>query len=74
MTLLETANALEGEALDAWLEALTLEEKKKLWVQCTEAVLEILSRMASAFGLTLEEVCDGEVSSDDKRQGRTQSA
>jgi hypothetical protein len=61
MTLLKTAQGLEGEALDVWLETLNPEEKKELWVQCTEAVLEVLSRIAGVFGPTLEEVCDGKV-------------
>ena len=36
---------LDEKAWDEWFESLTLEEKKELWVQCVEEVLELLDQL-----------------------------
>ena len=49
MTLLETAQALKGEALDTWLDTLSPEETKELWIETLTAALEVLDKIVEAF-------------------------
>lgn len=60
MTLLETAQGLRDEALDEWLETLSLEEKKELVVQTFEEIFELLDKLAGM------EASSGEIPSDVK--------
>lgn len=62
-TLLEIAQGLEGEALDAWLESLSPEEKKELWAQNIVAIVDVvLPQIIALFGPPPKEAADGEVS------------
>ena len=56
MTLLETAQGLEEEQFNAWLETLTPEEKIEFIVQTLEAWMDILDQLVEAT--------DGEISRD----------
>ena len=60
-TLLETLQELEEDARDAWLESLTFEEQKELWVQSICAMVDvILSQMITLFGPVPREATDGD--------------
>jgi hypothetical protein len=72
-TLLETAQDLEGDELDAWLESLTLEEKKELWVRAVEGMMELLDQLVEIY-YPEKEAKSGKVFSNDKGQEGTQSA
>lgn len=58
MTLLKTAQGLEGEQLDAWLGSLSPEERAEFVVQVLEAWMVLLDSIISFYG----EASDGEVS------------
>lgn len=49
MSLLDTAKKLRGKELDAWLESLSPEEVKELWVQGVAALLKLLDPLTEVF-------------------------